>query len=61
MRFCARRDNCHWIREAHRDRPWDGPHACGCGAPCEPCPVCNRMDGIPNLPEGFRVDMDNKG
>jgi hypothetical protein len=32
MRFCARCKNCRWVREAHPVRPWDGPHACGCGA-----------------------------
>src|ERR1700741_3046446 len=25
MRFCARRDNCHFVGEAHPDPPWDGP------------------------------------
>ena len=34
---------------------------CGCGAPGEPCPVCNRIDDVPDLPEGFGVDLDEKG
>jgi len=29
----------------------------------EPCPVCNRVEGdeVPEMPEGFRVDVDEKG
>src|SRR5579862_4265431 len=63
MRFCPRCDNCRWICEAHSDRPWDGPRACGCGAPGDPCPVCNRVEGdqVPEMPDGFRVDLDDKG
>jgi hypothetical protein len=45
MRFCARCDNCRW----------DSPRACDCGAPGEPCPVCNSAAG--ELPEGFIVDV----
>jgi hypothetical protein len=32
--------------------------ACCCGAPGEPCPVCNRADGdtVPELPDGFVID-----
>jgi hypothetical protein len=63
MKFCARCDNYRWVCEAHPDRPWDGAYACGCGAPGEPCPVCNRADAdtVPELPKGFRVDIDDKG
>jgi hypothetical protein len=31
--ICARCRNTGWVCEAHDDRPWDGPHACGCDAP----------------------------
>jgi hypothetical protein len=60
MQFCDRCANCRWVCEAHPNRPWDGEHACGCGAPGEPCPECNRADGAPDLPKGFRVDVDEK-
>jgi hypothetical protein len=58
VKFCARCDNCRWVCEAHPDRPWDGPRACGCGAPGDPCPVRNRVDSDTEseLPEGFVVD-----
>jgi hypothetical protein len=59
MRYCARCDNCRFVCEAHPDKPWDGPCACGCGAPGDPCPVCNnRMyEGTePELPEDFVVE-----
>jgi hypothetical protein len=62
MRFCVRCDNCRFVREVHPDRPWEGPRTCGCVAPGDPCPVCNRMnaDGepeLPKLPEDFVVDI----
>src|ERR1700756_4011813 len=61
MRFCPSCDNCRWGCEAHRDRQWDGAHACGWGAPSEPCPLCNRADEdtVPELPDGFVVDIKN--
>jgi hypothetical protein len=31
MKFGARCDNCRWVCEDHRGRPWDGPRACTCG------------------------------
>ena len=62
-RTCPRCNGCRWVCEAHPDRPWEGEHACCCGAPGEPCPVCNRVEGdeVPEMPEGFRVDVDEKG
>jgi hypothetical protein len=62
MRFCARCDNCRWVCQAHPEGPWEGPRACGCVAPGEPCPVCNRVDDdtLPELPEGFIVDIKAK-
>jgi hypothetical protein len=62
--FCAHCADTRWVCEAHPDRPWeDSPRSCYCGAPGEPCPICNvPEDGAtPVLPEGFRVDMDDKG
>jgi hypothetical protein len=59
VRACARCDGCRWVCEAHPERPWEGQTACGCGAPGEPCPVCNRSDAdnVPEMPEGFVVDV----
>jgi hypothetical protein len=59
MRFCLRCDNGRWVCEAHTDRPWEGPRACDCGGAGAPCPVCNRPDddAIPEMPEGFVVDI----
>jgi hypothetical protein len=45
---------------AHPDKPWDGPRACGCGAPGDPCPVCNNRIDENNeleLSEDFIVDI----
>jgi hypothetical protein len=63
MRFCARCDNCRWVCENHPDQPWEGPRACGCGAPGDPCPVCNSRideDTEPELPEDFEVEKRRK-
>jgi hypothetical protein len=63
MRFCARCDNCRFVCEAHLDKPWDGPRACGCGAPGDPCPMCNNRideDTEPELPEDFVVEKQRK-
>jgi len=63
MIICMRCDNARFVCEAHPDRPWqDGPRACACGAPGIPCPICNRTeDGeIPELPDGFVVDIKRK-
>jgi hypothetical protein len=59
MRFCARCDNSRWVCEAHPDRPWLGGRACDCGAPGDPCPICNHADADnpPAMPDGFVADM----
>jgi hypothetical protein len=47
----------------HPDRPWiDSLRDCECGAPGEPCPVCNQVDEDhePELPEGFEVENRRK-
>ncbi|WP_316172162.1 MULTISPECIES: hypothetical protein [unclassified Bradyrhizobium] len=57
---CPRCDGTRWICEAHPDLPWeDSPRGCRCGAPGDPCPVCNRADADtpPELPSGFEVDQ----
>lgn len=63
MKFCARCDNIRWVCEAHPDRPIFGHRACPCGAPGEPCPVCNRTelgnaDDVPEMPDGYIVDAE---
>jgi hypothetical protein len=63
MRFCTRCDISRLVCEAHPDKPWDGPRACGCGAPGDPCSVCNNRidkDIEPELPEDFEIDMRRK-
>jgi hypothetical protein len=59
---CQRCDDCRWICEAHLDKPWDGPTACGCGAPGDPCPDCNRAGPLdqPEMPPDFEVDRNEE-
>jgi hypothetical protein len=57
---------CHdtaWVCENHPDKPWDGPHACPCGAPGAPCPACNAINDrdAPRMPEGFKTEVDKAG
>jgi len=37
-------DSTGWVCEDHRDRPWTGLFACGCGAAGAPCKVCNDVE-----------------
>lgn len=55
---CPLCDDSGWVCEAHPDQPWDGPHACTCGAAGAPCPHCNRTDDgePPRPPNGFEPD-----
>jgi hypothetical protein len=55
---CARCRDIGWLCEAHDDLPWDGEHACGCGAAGMPCTSCNPSDKDhpPRPPRGFRRD-----
>jgi hypothetical protein len=46
-----------WICEAHPDQPMDHD---GCGGAGMPCPMCNAGDGLPELPPGFKVEVDAK-
>jgi hypothetical protein len=57
---CWRCDDCGWVCERHRDKPWAGDDPCGCGAAGMPCPACNKEDP-PRMPEGFETDADDKG
>jgi len=48
---CALCEDCGWVCEDHPDAPWDGIHACICGAAGMPCPQCNPSDlGHPPRP-----------
>jgi hypothetical protein len=58
MGKCARCDGCRWVYEAHRERPLEGPVACGAAG--MPCPICNTGDP-PEIPPGFKVDTDENG
>jgi hypothetical protein len=44
-------------------RPWEGPHACPCGAAGMPCPSCNTpAEGeAPRMPHGFKTKVDKDG
>ena len=61
---CSACDDCHWVCEAHPDRPWKEfstrGDACDC-APGMPCPLCNKPgEGErPDLPPGVKVAMDD--
>ncbi len=60
MKYCPRCDDTRFVCEAHPDRPWiDSARGCTCGAPGEPCPLCNQadMDAMPALPDDFVVDV----
>src|SRR5262245_60100683 len=60
---CLYCEDTGWVCEAHPDQPWDGPHACTCGAAGAPCPACNRStrDEPPRLPKGFEPDGEQAG
>jgi hypothetical protein len=54
---CSPCEGVGWVCALHRDRPWDGPKACGCGVTGVPCPICNAVSGdeLPRMPRGFRA------
>src|SRR5216684_319842 len=56
-------EDCGWVCENHPDRPWEGEHACTCGAAGAPCPQCNApaRGEAPRLPDGHRTQFDKKG
>jgi len=41
---CDTCDGTGWVCEDHRDRPWTGLFACGCGGAGAPCTVCNELE-----------------
>ena len=51
------------VCENHPDTPWDGEHACTCGAAGMPCPQCNPsdLDHPPRPPAGTHIEFDEKG
>jgi hypothetical protein len=55
MKFCK---DSGWVCEDHPGRPWDGPHACPCGAAGVPCPWCNvpAPGETRRLPDGFKTE-----
>lgn len=59
MKFCLQCANTRWVCEAHQAMPWEGQYGCGCGAPGEPCPICNKPDDgeVPKMPDGFVTDV----
>ena len=60
---CPLCEDSHWVCESHPQEPWDGEHACGCGAPGMPCPECNsaRGEDAPRMPAGFKTEVDKDG
>jgi hypothetical protein len=60
---CALCEDCGWVCESHPDRPWEGEHACTCGAAGAPCPQCNAIDDdmAPRMPKGSKTEFDKKG
>jgi hypothetical protein len=60
--ICWQCDGSGRVCESHPKRPWEGEHACGCGAAGMRCPICNPGDGLtaPRMPTGF-VDDGNGG
>ena len=58
---CWQCDGSGRVCESHPKRPWEGEHACGCGAAGMRCPICNPRDWTaPQMPRSL-VDDDNGG
>jgi hypothetical protein len=60
---CSLCEDCGWVCENHPARPWEGEHACTCGAAGAPCPRCNvpEKDEAPRLPEGLQDRIRQRG
>jgi len=54
---CSLCEGDGWICVLHRERPWSGPGACGCGGAGVPSPRCNAAEGddLPKMPKGFKA------
>jgi hypothetical protein len=61
--ICPQCEDGGWVCEEHPGRPWQGEHACTCGAPGMPCPRCNTpAEGqTPRMPDGFQTEFDKEG
>ena len=46
---CETCDNTGWVCEAHPDRPWNGPNACGCGGAGMACIISNGDGEKPDM------------
>jgi hypothetical protein len=55
---CSLCEDCGWVCENHRFRPWEGARACKCGEAGMPNPSCNVPDvgETPRMPKGFRTE-----
>jgi hypothetical protein len=58
---CTLCEDCGWVCGSHPDRPWQGEHACNCGAPGMPCAWCPAEGETPRIPEGFKTEFDKDG
>jgi hypothetical protein len=60
---CIQCEDTGWVCEDHLARPWEGPHACPCGAAGAPCPACNAPpEGAPpRMPSGFKPEAGKNG
>lgn len=60
---CERCNDCGWVCENHRDKPWDGEGRCKCGGAGDPCPNCNPADAHnpPRDLSGFKIITDKDG
>jgi hypothetical protein len=55
---CGLCEDTGWVCENHPEEPWDGDHACGCGAAGMPCVRCNPSD-LDNPPGRRPVRVSN--
>ena len=60
---CGLCEDTGWVCENHPGKPWDGDHACGCGAAGMPCMRCNPsdLDDPPRPPAGMHIELDKEG
>jgi hypothetical protein len=60
---CTLCEDSGWVCEDHPDAPWDGEHACICGAAGMHCPKCKPSDlsHPPRPPAGTHIEFDKKG